>query len=373
MNNHYDVIVIGGGVIGSAIAFYLSEQDKKVLIIEKNKLASKASSAAAGMIGAQSEFEQDSPLFRLARKSREMFPELAERLQELSGINIEYVKNGILKLAVTHEDVVAYQSIISTQQKLGEKVEWMTRSELKLNEPALSNTIKGAMYIPSDGNVSAFNFSTALAHSAVTLGATILEDTKVVDFIRDKNKVIGVKTEKGAFYAEETIVAGGAWSEQLTNQTGISLHTYPVKGECFSVTTQSSLIKRTIYTKNCYIVPKAGNRLLIGATEKADTFDETVSLKGLSELMDAAMEIIPALENTQWEKAWAGIRPQTRDELPYLGRHPLLQGLSIATGHYRNGILLAPITGKLMAELIDGKVMDSHFDVKRNVCKEVEI
>lgn len=373
MSNHYDVIVVGGGVIGSAIAFYLSEQDKKVLIIEKDKLASKASSAAAGMIGAQSEFEQDSPLFRLARKSREMFPELAQRLQNLSGINIEYVKNGILKLAITDEDVAAYQSMISIQKKLGENVAWMTQSELSSQEPVLSQNIKGAMYIPNDGNVSAFEFSTALAHSAVTLGATILEDTEVYDFIKEKNKVIGVKTEQDAFYAEETIVAGGAWSEQLTSQTGISLNTYPVKGECFSVTTKSSLIKRTIYTKNCYIVPKSGHRLLIGATENPDTFDDTVSLKGLSELMDAAMKIIPELKNTQWEKAWAGIRPQTRDELPYLGRHPLYQGLSIATGHYRNGILLAPITGKLMAELIDGRDIDSHFDVKRNVFKEVKV
>lgn len=372
MDNHYDVIIVGGGVIGSAIAFYLSEQHKKVLIIEKETLASKATSAAAGMIGAQSELEQDGPLSRLARKSREMFPELAKRLQAYTGINIGYVKNGILKVAVTEADVAAYQAIVTAQQKRGENATWMTPKQVSSHEPALSQHIKGAMYIPDDGNVSAFEFSTAFAHAAVKLGTEVLEHTEVLNLIHVNNNITGVKTTLGNFYAAETIVAGGAWSEQLTNQMGINLSTYPVKGECFSVTTKLSPIKRTIFTKHCYIVPKSGNRLLIGATEKPHTFDETVNLKDLSVLMDAAMKIIPSLKDAQWEKAWAGIRPQTADGLPYLGRHPLFQGLSIATGHYRNGILLAPITGKLMADLLDGQTIDSSFAVEPNHFKEVK-
>lgn len=371
MRNHYDVIIVGGGVIGSSIAFHLSERGKKVLILEKDKLARKASSAAAGMIGAQSELENNDALFQLACKSREMFPNLAQKLKSLSGIDIDFVTNGILKIAGTDEDVSILQSIISTHQGHGQEADWLSQAEVNSLEPSLSKHIKGAMYIPNDGNVSAYSFSKALAISAIELGTNVLEHTEVYDFIKEKHKVIGVKTMVGSFYATETIVAGGAWSEQLVNKMGVKLKTYPVKGECFSVRTKVNLIKRTIFSKNCYIVPKPGSRLLIGATERAHTFDESVSLQGISKLMNLALHYIPELKEVKWEKAWAGIRPQTSDGLPYLGKHPHYQGLSIATGHYRNGILLAPITGWLMAELIEGKNMDPIFKVRRNQLKEV--
>lgn len=371
MRNHYDVIIVGGGVIGSSIAFHLSEQGKKVLMLEKGKLASKASSAAAGMIGAQSELEENGSLFQLARKSREMFPILAQKLKRLSGIDIEFVTNGILKIAETDEDMSNLQSITSSQQEHGQEADWLSQAEMSSLEPSLSKHIKGAMHIPNDGNVSAYSFSKALAVSAIALGTNVLEYTEVYDFIKEKNNVIGVKTMVGSFYATETIVAGGAWSEQLVNQMGVKLNTYPVKGECFSVHTKVNPIKRTIFSKNCYIVPKSGSRLIIGATERAHTFDETVSIQGISKLMNLAIHLIPELKDAKWEKAWAGIRPQTSDGLPYLGKHPLFQGLSIATGHYRNGILLAPITGWLMAELIEGKKIDSVFKVGRNRLKGV--
>ncbi|MCP3740117.1 glycine oxidase ThiO [Rossellomorea sp. BNER] len=373
MNNHYDVIIVGGGVIGSSIAFHLSKRGKKVLLVEKNQLATKASSAAAGMLGAQTELEKDSPLFRLARKSRAMFPKLSEELKELSGIDIELVQNGMIKIAETDEEMSLLKSLVPLQQKLGEVTEWVPTDELHAQEPALSEHIKGAMYIPNDGNVSAPSLSKAFALSAVALGTDIQEYTEVYDFIKEKDRVVGVQTLAGSIYADETIVAGGAWSEQLLKQADTQLNTYPVKGECFSVRVKASPITRTVFANGCYIVPKLGGRLVIGATERANTFDETVSLNGVSRLMERATKIIPELENAQWEKAWAGIRPQTGDGLPYLGRHPKWDGLSIATGHYRNGILLSPITGWQMAELVEGKEIDDHFRVERNSIRELRI
>lgn len=366
MNNHYDVIVVGGGVIASSIAFQLSKRGNKVLMLEKDQVASKASSAAAGMIGAQNELRKDNPLFNLARKSREMFPKLSKELKVLTGIDIELAQNGIFKLAETDEEVSSLQSLLSHQRAHGEEVDWVSSSELRNREPALSQHIKGSMYMPNDGNVSAPHLSSALAHAAAVLGTDILEHTEVYDFIKEKNRIIGVQTMSESFYASETIVAGGAWSKQLVNTVDTNLNTFPVKGECFSVRLKVSPINGTIFAKNCYIVPKPGGRLVIGATEQAHTFDEAVSLHGISKLMNAAINLIPELKNAQWEKAWAGIRPQTVDGIPYLGRHPLFHGLSIATGHYRNGILLAPITGLQMAELLEGKDTDSIFHMKRN-------
>lgn len=371
MNKHYDVIIVGGGVIGSSIAFHLSKQKRKVLMLEKGQLAGKASGAAAGMIGAQAERNKDSPLFRHARKSRAMFPLLAQELKELSGIDIQLAQNGICKVAETDEEISSLKSVLSVQQNLREDASWISSSDLRTRESALSHHIKGAMYIPEDGNVSAPHLSKAFAYAAASLGTEVMERTEVHEILKEKNRVIGVQTSKGIFRADETIVAGGAWSKQLVNHMGIKLATYPVKGECFSVNLNVSPIKATIFASNCYIVPKSGGRLVIGATEKANSFDETVRLHGISKLMNAAVKLVPELKNARWEKAWAGIRPQTADGIPYMGRHPLFEGLSIATGHYRNGILLSPITGLYMAELMDGKDIDSIFQIERNALKEV--
>lgn len=370
MKQSFDAIIVGAGVIGSSIAYNLSKRGHKVLVLEKGQVAGKASSAAAGMLGAQTELEDDSPLFRLAKASRSMFPDLAEDLKRLSGIDIELQQNGIYKVATAECEVSNLQRLIRIQNELGEEASWVKPTELRDQEPALSLLTFGAMYMPNDGQVSAPALTTALATSAVALGTEILEHTDVQQLLEKDGRVVGVKTAVRQFYADHVIVAGGAWSEALLNETEVKIETYPVKGECMSVKTSRRLIKGTIFSDGCYIVPKADNRLIIGATEKADTFDETVTLEGIAKLMECAMHILPELKRAEWDRAWTGIRPQTMDGVPYLGEHPDKKGLYIATGHYRNGILLAPITGKVIADLIDGVGIDlewkSSFQITRN-------
>ncbi|MCF6139241.1 glycine oxidase ThiO [Pseudalkalibacillus berkeleyi] len=361
MEQSFDAIIVGAGVIGSSIAYNLSKRGNKVLVLEKGQVAGKASSAAAGMLGAQTELEDNSPLFRLAKASRLMFPDLAEDLKQLSGIDIELQQNGIYKVATAEREVSKLQRLIRIQNELGEEAYWVTPTELRDQEPALSLLTFGAMYMPNDGQVSAPALTTALATSAVALGAEILEHTGVEQLLEKDGRVVGVKTAVRQFYADNVIVAGGAWSEALLKEAAVTLETYPVKGECMSVKTTTRVVNGTIFSDGCYIVPKADNRLIIGATEKADTFDETVTLEGIAKLMECAMHIIPELKRAEWDSAWAGIRPQTMDGVPYLGEHQGKKGLYIATGHYRNGILLAPITGKVIADLIDGVEMDSEW------------
>ncbi len=369
MRAHYDVIVIGAGVIGCSIAYHLSKRGKSVVILEKGSTAGKASSAAAGMLGAQTELEEDSPLFRLGKQSRTMFPDLAAELKSLTGIDIEYEKNGIYKVARTEEQVARFQSLINAQNQLGEEAHWVAAEQLQKGEPALSTDVLGAMHIPNDGQVSATKLTKALAQAAVTLGAEIREFTEVHRFVKEGVEIKGVETNSGLNRAEHVVVAGGAWSKTLLKEAGVDLETYPVKGECFSVKTRKRLINGTIFSDDCYIVPKAGGRLIIGATERPGLFDETVTLDGISRLMEAAKKVVPGLGEAEWEKAWAGIRPQTKDALPYLGEHPELKHLFVATGHYRNGILLAPVTGEIIGDLIDGiaikKDWNSAFQMNR--------
>ncbi|MDQ0268233.1 glycine oxidase ThiO [Cytobacillus purgationiresistens] len=366
MSKVYDVIVVGGGINGSSIAFHLAKRGYKVTVIEQGKIAGKASGAAAGILGAQTELTEDGPLFQLARQSRAMFPDIINELEELSGVQIGYQSRGVYKVASTENHAQKLKTLVHLQTNAGEKAEWLNIEELKRRESAISNTLLGAMYIPEDGQVQAYEFSLAFARAAMTLGAEFYEYTSVHDFLIKDEKVQGVQTSQGDLLSDSVIVAAGAWSSLLLEKTGLTLPVFPVKGECFSVISQKQLVKATIFSDDCYIVPKKSGRLIVGATVKPNTFDEKVSFGGISALMEKAIRLLPDIANAEWVNAWAGIRPISGDGLPFLGEHPNYKQLYIATGHFRNGILLAPVTGKLIADYIDGNRLDiKSFDLSR--------
>jgi glycine oxidase len=357
LREFFDVIIVGAGVIGCSIACQLTKRKKKVLVLEKNKIGGEASSAAAGMLGVHSELIGDENLLKAAIKSRDMFPELSRELKEISGIDIELSQNGMIK--------PAYSEIEKEQMKgmlqFSSDVEWLSEEEVARLEPALSKGNHGALYAYRDGNVSADRLTRALAASAMKLGAYIQEYTPVISFLLERGRCIGVKTLHETFHSREVIVAGGAWSGKILRDAGIKISGFPVKGECFSVSVGKQLLERTIFTKECYIVPKRKNHYLVGATEHPHIFDSTVSAGGIHHLLGKAIDLLPDLAFARLEKSWAGVRPKTDRFLPLLGRVPGLEGLSVATGHYRNGILLAPLTGILMADLIDGIEIDPIF------------
>jgi glycine oxidase len=355
MSYSYDAIVVGGGVIGGAIAYNLAKRGRKILLLEKDRLASKSSGAAAGMLGAQAEMDGEGPLFQLARKSRAMFTKLAVEIKETSGIDIELINKGMLKVALNEMEQQEYKRVIAIQQQDGEQANLLTGDEVRRKEPALSETITGALYLEKDGHVDATQLTLGFLKSAASSGVVIKEDVEVYDFQLSKGKVMGVLTNEGNFTSENVIVAGGAWSEKLLSETGLQLDTYPVKGECFSVVSHHQMLSTTIFSHGCYLVPKKGGRIIVGATVKPRTFNQKVTVEGISLLMEQAKILMPSIVKAEWERAWAGIRPQTSDGLPYLGEHPAYKGLFIATGHFRNGILLSPITGEVIADLVEGK------------------
>lgn len=370
MSERYDAIVVGGGVIGGSIAYNLAKRGAKVLLLEKDRLAGKSSGAAAGMLAAQAELEGDDPLFPIAKKSREMFPELSEELKRISGIDIGLINKGMLKIALTEQQKQKYQQIIRIQKEKGEQADWLTSEELQQKEPELSSAVSGAMYIEKDGQVEAPQLTLAFLKSAAASGAVIKEHVEVEEIQIHESRVTGLTTNEGTFRCDKVIVAGGAWSEKLLTKTGLQLGTYPVKGECFSVLTERPLLDCTVFSHGCYLVPKKGGRIIVGATVKPHTFNQKVTLEGISSLMERAKQLIPAIAEGEWEKSWAGIRPQTFDGLPYLGEHPACKGLFVATGHFRNGILLSPITGEIIADMVEGKASSTNlapFQINRLV------
>ncbi|MEH7416238.1 glycine oxidase ThiO [Neobacillus drentensis] len=370
MKKSYDVAIIGGGINGSSIAYQLSKMGKRVVVIEKNHLACEASSAAAGMLAAQAEIEEDGPFFQLALKSQAMFPDLSKELLEISGIDIEFVQKGMIKIAETEEVAKEVQQQEAFQQCWDPEIEWLDSHSLRELEPSLSPAVAGGMYLPNDGHVQPAKLSLAFAKGAEQFEATILENTEVISFIYEQDRVIGVQTTLGNIHCNQVVLATGAWASKLMHETGIDMTVYPVKGECFSVMADSPIINRTIFSdKQCYLVPKRNGEIYIGATQVENTFDKSVTPGGIASLVERAVQLVPQIKDARWERVWAGVRPQTGDGLPYIGEHPLWKGLFIAAGHYRNGILLSPVTGRLVADLLEGRPDEkllSAFRIDRN-------
>jgi glycine oxidase len=359
VNHSFNVAIIGGGINGSSIAYHLSKMGRKVIMIEKDQLACQASSAAAGMLAAQAEIEQDGPLFQLAIKSQAMFSTLSSELFEYTGIDIEYVNKGMLKIAETEEIAVEVKKQVSFQGNWDPSIKWLDSKEIREMEPALSPSVAGGMYLPNDGHVQPVKLTQAFAKAAVYFGAEIRENTEVLSFIYDNGRVKGVKTTDGLIHCDQVVVATGAWAAKLIRESGLDINVYPVKGECFSIRTEKPFINTTIFSdKRCYLVPKQNGEIYIGATMIENTFDTTVTLRGIATLLERATQLVPQMKDAAWERVWAGIRPQTGDGFPYLGEHPSWKGLFVAAGHFRNGILLSPITGKLVADLLAGRLID---------------
>jgi glycine oxidase len=340
----YDALIVGGGVIGCSIAYQLAKRNKKVIVLEKGNVAGKASSAAAGMLGAQMEFSFEDPLYPLAIKSRDMFRSLSQELYKISGIDIEWIEEGIYQLAFTEDEAAHFQK----QAERGKDAHWLNTKQLMEREPALSEKTAGALFLPRDGQVAPEKLTKAYMKAAMNLGAELLEHTEIVSLIKEGGRVTGVQTKRETLFAKNTILAGGVWSGGIDQ----SLEMIPVRGECMSFKTKKPLIKGTLKYKSCYLVPKRGDRLILGATSVPNSFDESVSYNGIFQLMEQAKKIVPGIMDSVFERAWAGIRPQTKSGVPYIGPHPHYDQLYAATGHYRNGILLSPVTGTLIADQI---------------------
>ncbi|MFD3447205.1 glycine oxidase ThiO [Microbacteriaceae bacterium 4G12] len=362
MNKVYDVAIIGGGVIGNSVAHFLSERGYKVAVIEKGKLASEASKAAAGLLGVQAEWDEYDPLFELARKSRALFPELANKLRKKTGIDIGYEEKGIYRIAQSTEEATRLLEIMKWQQQTGEDSYFIPGEELRKREQYISSSIVGAVYYPKDGHVIAPELARAFASSAAISGADLYEHTEVTEIKMSNDRVTGVVTSEGELLCEKVIVSAGSWSTRFLQHFDSTWGTYPIKGEIVALKSYKPLLQVPLFQEGFYIVPKRGGRYLIGATVKANTYDKTVQAQSVVQLMERALGILPALQEARWETAWAGLRPQANQGMPYMGEHPEIEGLYACTGHYRNGILLSPIAGQYMADVVEGKQEISLID-----------
>ncbi len=350
-----DVVIVGGGVIGLTIAPALRQRGvRDVTLFERGQLGAEASWAAGGILGPQIEADRADDFFQLACASRDMHPAFANALREETGVDVELDTTGTLYLGFTKEDENELRRRFEWQTRAGLRVELLNAVEARALEPCISAKVRCALRFPNDVQVENRKLVEALAVANKKLGVRLVTDCEVRAVRVEQGKVCAVETSRGVVSVPIVVLAAGAWTSFI-NSPGVSLPSIkiePVRGQMLCFAARPQIAFHVIYSSHGYLVPRRDGRVLAGSTAERVGFDKSVTDEGINQIRAMAVEIAPALAHLPQIDSWAGLRPRAADDLPVLGPCEGIEGLFYATGHYRNGILLAPITGELIAEAI---------------------
>jgi glycine oxidase len=346
----YDVIVVGGGVVGAACARELAHTRRKVLLVDRPGNQGEAWRAAAGMLAPQIGARVDDPLFELGLAGRERYAELADILHENSGTDIGFWQAGIARCADTEEVADELRTRVAWQRQQGHFCDWFDAGEVKARWPWLGPTM-GALWAPRDAALHPARLVEALARDAASHGAVRIED-QIVTVERHGDRVVGVRGRE-SYSAAEVVIAAGAWSHQIGGLPR-PLSVEPIRGQMAALNWPEGLEPAIVVGTDCYIVARDG-QAVIGSTMEHAGFEAEVTAAGLASIFTGASALIPALARGEVLQTWAGLRPVTPDGLPIIGAEPRLEGLWYATGHGRDGVLLASVTAMLLARLLGGE------------------
>jgi len=355
------VAIIGAGVVGLGIAWRLAKR-AEVLVFDRGKAGAGATYAAAGMLAACCEAEPgEEALTALGRDSQARWPDFAEDLARASGVDVELRREGTLVLALTADDQAELAHRFEYQRKLDLPLEWLSGPATRAREPHLAGKIAGAVFSPEDHQVDNRKLMRALRVAAEAAGVKIHEQRPVKEIAVAAGRAKGVVFDDGTDVAADSVVlAAGAWSRGIAGlPPDRRPPVRPVKGQMLALRMDpgAPLLNHVLWAPGAYLVPRRDGRLIVGATVEEKGFDETITAGGMLTLLEAAWRAIPAVEELPIDEIWVGHRPGSRDDAPILGRGPL-EGLFYATGHHRNGILLAPVTADPMARLILDDVVE---------------
>lgn len=346
-----ECVVIGGGVMGCAVALRLAQAGVDVVVLERAVPGAEASSAAAGILAAQEEALAPGPLADLALASRARFAALADELRATTGIDIAYRAVGVTSLAADAASLAALRVRYAWQAERGLRVAWLDRAGLAELEPALAPDWLGGVHFADDHQLDPRPYVRALAQAAAQAGARFLTGQVVQGIDAHAGRVTGVRLDAGVIATRTVVVAAGSWSS-LVPGVGLPPQTVtPLKGQIALLETRPPLVRGTIVLPGGYLVGRADGRVLVGSTMEPVGFDRRVTAGGLAHVLDLAIAAVPALADAPIVETWANFRPTTIDQLPILGPGPI-DGLVLATGHFRHGILLSPITAEITRDLV---------------------
>jgi len=355
------VLVLGAGVIGVTVAESLAHSGADVHVLEMRSPGRGASQASAGILAPYVEAHEGSVLLTLGTRSLALYDDFIAGVSARSGKTIEYVRTGTLEVAQDDGEHQRLQRDRATLERLGVTNEWIDARDLPSAEPAVSASALGALLIPGHGYVGVMSLITALVASARLAGAAFETPVEAVDVSSTRD---GVEVRAGArrYSADLVVIAAGSWSGRVQVKGVAPLPLRPVRGQLLHLRPGAAPMpvpRRVIWGRDCYCVPWSDRSVLVGATVEDVGFDERSTLEGVSHLTRAAAELLPATARASVEAIRVGLRPATPDDLPIIGPLPGASRVIAATGHYRNGILLAPVTAEIVTNIVLGRASDS--------------
>ncbi|MBF0109421.1 MAG: glycine oxidase ThiO [Magnetococcales bacterium] len=349
------IVVVGAGVMGTAVAHRLLQRGFAVTLLEKSLPGAESSAAAAGILGAQSEVATAGPFLELCLASREMFREYVRELEDVSGFGVDFEDSGVLEIALTPAEGRLAAGRAQWMLDRGLEVEILDRDAVLRLEPGLTDRLVGANFYPRDCQLDPRRLASALTAVVRRLGGRFRTGLQVRGIEIFQGRAVGVRAAGETIAADAVVIAGGAWSMELANLPELRTPIRPMSGQIVQVELRPAILRHVLYGYQGYIVPRRDGRVLMGSTLEDRGFDKAVTLDGIHRITGMAKAMAPILGEGRLTDTWAGLRPATGDGKPLLGESRHVGGLFFAAGHYRNGILLAPITGVAIADLIQRK------------------
>jgi glycine oxidase len=356
-------VIIGAGVMGLGIAWRLAQAGCAVTVYERAEAGHGASWAAAGMLAAAVETEPgEEKLLALTLKSQRMWPAFARELEAATGISLGYRDEGTIVVALTRDDAEQLRFTYEFQKSLGLDLQWLSGAEARRREPHLRPGIPGAVLSLRDHQVDNRRLARALVQAAQSAGALVREHHPVREVEVSGRRACAVITDDGRDPADVVVLAAGAWSREIGGIPPAHLPPVrPIKGQMLALRMDPSapLLRHVIWLPRGYLVPRQDGRLIVGATVEERGFDDALTAGGLLALIEGAWRAVPAIEELPIAETWVGFRPGSRDDAPMLGPSGI-DGLVVATGHHRNGILLTPLTVEaISAYVLTGRLLDA--------------
>lgn len=351
-----DVAIIGGGVMGCAIAWQLVGRGVSCALVERGTFGGGASGATAGVVGPLWHLDPDEPaLFSLGMRSLELFPRWAAELAD-SGVNPEFQQNGVLRLALSDDEAEELRGFLEWQSLLDLGVRMLDRNEVLDREPGTNPQVLSALFSPREGCMRGQRFCDSLAHAAGRLGATLYERTEVTALTNDGGRITGVATTAGSIAAGQVVLAAGPGSGIAGRWAApggpLDLPVRGVKGQRILLRRPGFMPRTPVRNSSVYVVPRLDGNILVASTREEGRSDDTVTAEGVSTLISGATLSFPLLSDAAFVSGRAGVRPATPDGLPIIGPVPGIDGLAIATGHDAVGIMLTPGTAELVVNLL---------------------
>ena len=361
-----DFLILGGGVIGLSVAYHLSFQGVSVTVLDANE-PGQASSAAAGMLAPLAEASEPGPFLDLALDSLRHYPAFAAALRDAGGADVSLQGPGMLRVARTEAEDAALCRALSWQPPLGLPLHRLTGADARRLEPGLGGNVQAAVLSPAEKHVEPRLLLAALTAACRAQGVEINARSPATRLETAAGRAHAILCGPARYTFETLVIAAGAWSRALGQQLAFDIPVAPLRGQILALGPQSPApFSHTLYTHGAYLVPRADGRIVAGATEEWAGFAITTDDAAIAGLRAEASALVPALADWPLQSAWAGLRPVSADGLPLLGRVPGWDNVHLATGHGRNGILLTPITGALMADhLLHDAPLPAAFDPAR--------